>query len=61
MVKRRHGEMVASQMKKLFLTEFDTPVHLIINGAGSDKKADYAVHLTIDGAGNDNTDTWGYI
>jgi hypothetical protein len=38
-------------MKKLFLTEFDTPVHLTINGAGTDKKADY----------NDNTDTWGYI
>ncbi len=42
---------MASLMKKLFLSEFDTPVHLTINGAGSDKKADY----------NDNTDTWGYI
>ncbi len=31
LVKRRQGETVASQMKKLFLTEFDT----------SDKKADY--------------------
>jgi len=46
--------MVVSHMKKLFLTEFDTsdkkadyPVHLTINGAGSDKKADYG-----DDAGN---------
>ena len=38
-------------MKKLFLTEFDGPVHLAINGAGSDKMADYS----------DNTDTWSYI
>ncbi|MGB3477839.1 MAG: hypothetical protein WBB67_01620 [bacterium] len=30
--KGRHGEMTASQMKKLFLTEFD----------GSDKIADYS-------------------
>jgi len=42
---------MTSQMKKLFLTEFDT----------SDKTVDYPVHLTIDGAGNDNTATWGYI
>ena len=41
------NEDMGTAMKKLFLTEFDTPVHLTITGAGSDKKADY----------NDNTDT----
>ena len=29
-------------MKKLFHTEYDYPVHLAINGAGSDKMADYS-------------------
>jgi len=42
---------MASPMKKLFLTEFDGPVHLTIDGAGSDRQEDCS----------DNTHTWGYI
>jgi|GEM_PF-6207182 len=30
--------MTVLQMKKLFLKEYDYPVHLTINGAGGDKK-----------------------
>ncbi len=40
-------------MKKLFLAELDTPVHLTINGAGSDESTDYPVRLISYGAGSD--------